>query len=122
MRHKWQYNPFSTHHGWELPEYKCELCGKIIKSDILPEDGCQPLPWISFTVPEVQYLVSMIVDIGEAWYQAGILQGDKKEEEFASKLTDDLIAHIKFKRKIKLKEDEEYNIELEKAGGTAKNE
>jgi len=61
-----------------------------------------PRSWVSFTVPEVQYLASLILDLGEAWYQAGILQGDKKEEELAVKLTDDLIAHIKFRRKIEL--------------------
>jgi hypothetical protein len=65
-------------------------------------DNKHLLPWVSFTAPEVQYLVSLIVDLGEAWYQAGILQGDKNEEELAAKLTDDLIAHIKFRRKIEL--------------------
>lgn len=59
-------------------------------------------PWISFTGQEVQYIIELIIDLGEAWYQAGISQNNKDKEEIAAKLTDDLIAHIKFRRKIEL--------------------
>ena len=29
----WIYIPFSSHHGWEAPEYQCSVCHEIIKTD-----------------------------------------------------------------------------------------
>ncbi len=40
IKHKWVYEPFSTHHGWEPPEYRCSICGDTFKGDDPPNGDC----------------------------------------------------------------------------------
>lgn len=38
--HAWGYVPFSTHHGWEPPEYCCGVCGQRFKGTDPPHVPC----------------------------------------------------------------------------------
>jgi hypothetical protein len=45
--HDWERIPFSTHHGWEPPDWVCKKCGykqEDVEEERLPKNGCEYHP------------------------------------------------------------------------------
>jgi hypothetical protein len=65
-----------------------------MKTDNPPEDGCQPLHWVSFNLKEIDYIINLILDYGNASWN--------KDETLAGEAFEKLDAILKYRRKIEL--------------------